>query len=194
MRLDCLETSCLLLQYTACLRSSGHAPCSPSICSACRWCHGESRQRGHPDNMRSSLSSPLGSASASPLSSPFPSPFELIQSAAAPLAPLERWVRYTQEILKLRSDLMQARAQFDSTQKIAQAQIDVLKRQVREGQENHLKLQRDILSLQQDLAEANQRIASLFQKLLSVTELVTNLELEFTAQCVDSTGLRVTIS
>ena len=76
---------------------------------------------------------------------------------------------------------MQAHAQFLSTQRIAQSQIDVLTRQLREehgSSQIHNKLRSDIISLQQELAEVHCHVAALFRKLLSLTELVTSLELE----------------
>ena len=108
-----------------------------------------------------------------------------MNSALAPLAPLERWIYYTQaeivnlrsdliqhqqnEIVNLRNDLIKYHQQFAAYQKICQSQLDVLTQQVRQSQQTFTEMQRSIIDLQNTQTEFARNIEDIYRKLISLS-------------------------
>ena len=93
-----------------------------------------------------------------------------LNTAFAPLAPLERWICYTQtEIVNLRSDLIQYHQQFADYQKICQSQLDVLTQQVRQSHQTLTELQNSIIDLQNTQTEFARNIEDIYGKLISLS-------------------------
>ena len=58
-----------------------------------------------------------------------------MSSACDPLAPLQRWITYTQsEVLQIKRELHEYRQEVSATQKIQQQQLDAVHSQLREGE------------------------------------------------------------
>ena len=108
-----------------------------------------------------------------------------MNSAFTPLAPLERWISYTQaeivsirsdlvqhlqaEIMKLRSDLISYHKQFADYQKICQSQLDVLTQQVRQSNQTMTEIQSSIIDLQNTQTEFARNIEDVYRKLISLS-------------------------
>ena len=108
-----------------------------------------------------------------------------MNSAFAPLAPLERWIYYTQaeivnlrsdliqhqqnEIVNLRNDLIKYHQQVADYQKICQSQLDVLTQQVRQSQQTFTEMQRSIIDLQNTQTEFARNIEDIYRKLISLS-------------------------
>ena len=111
-----------------------------------------------------------------------------MNSAFAPLAPLERWIYYAQaeivsvrsdliqhlqaEIAKLRSDLISYRKQFADYQKICQSQLDVLTQQVRQSHQILTEVQSSIIVLQNTQTEFARNIEDIYRELISLSSQV----------------------
>ena len=125
---------------------------------------------------------------SSPASTPGPrAPVNAMNSDSAftPLAPLERWISYTQaeivsirsdliqhlqaEIMKLRNDLISYHKQFVDYQKICQSQLDVLTQQVRQSNQSMTEIQSSIVDLQNTQTEFARNIEDVYRKLISLS-------------------------
>ena len=93
-----------------------------------------------------------------------------LNTAFAPLAPLERWICYTQtETINLRNDLIRYHQQFADYQKICQSQLDVLAQQVRQSHQTLTEMQNSIIDLQNTQAESVPNIEDIYRKLISLS-------------------------
>ena len=112
-------------------------------------------------------------------------PVNAMNSAFTPLAPLERWIPYTQaeivsirsdliqhlqaEVIKLRNDLISYHKQFVDYQKICQSQLDVLPQQVRQSNQSMTEIQSSIVDLQNTQTEFARNIEDVYRKLISLS-------------------------
>ena len=89
-------------------------------------------------------------------------PFAIMSSACDPLAPLQRWIAYTQhEVLQLKRELHECRQEVLATQKIQQQQLDSLQSQIR--------------STEQSVTEISEAVTELFQKQSQMQDLLLRL-------------------
>ena len=111
-----------------------------------------------------------------------------MNSALTPLAPLERWISYTQaeiviirsdliqhlqaEIMKLRNDLISYHKQFADYQKICQSQLDVLTQQVRQSNQTMTEIQSSIIDLQNTQTEFVRNVEDVYRKLISLSSQI----------------------
>ena len=59
-----------------------------------------------------------------------------MSSACDPLAPLQRWITYTQnEVLQLKRELYEHKQEMANVQKIQQQQLDSVQTQIRESEQ-----------------------------------------------------------
>ena len=91
-----------------------------------------------------------------------------LNSAYDPLAPLQRWVIYTQtEILNLKEELRAAKEEEQSVRNLQQRQLDVLTAQMRD--------------VDQRLCEVTDAVTELFNKQKTVHDLLSQLMRDISA-------------
>ena len=84
--------------------------------------------------------------------------------APQPLALLERWMRYTQvELIAVRSELLQQRAEEASARQIQQQQLDGLQRQVREQEQELSQIREFIVQQCRSFEVLQNRVVQLIQ-------------------------------
>ena len=89
-----------------------------------------------------------------------------MSSACDPLAPLQRWVTYTQnEVLQLKRELYEHKQEMANVQKIQQQQLDSVQTQIRESE--------------QRVAELIDAVTELFLKQSKTQDLLTKLLSDF---------------
>ena len=89
-----------------------------------------------------------------------------MSSACDPLAPLQRWVTYTQnEVLQLKRELYEHKQEMANVQKIQQQQLDSVQTQIRESE--------------QRVAELIDAVTELFLKQSKTQDLLTTLLSDF---------------
>ena len=86
----------------------------------------------------------------------------LMSSACDPLAPLQRWITYTQcEVLQIKRELHDYRQEVSASHKIQQQQLDTVQSQLRESE--------------QRITELIEAVAELFQKQNRTQDLLGKL-------------------
>ena len=89
-----------------------------------------------------------------------------MSSACDPLAPLQRWITYTQnEVLQLKRELYEHKQEVANVQKIQQQQLDSVQTQIRESE--------------QRVAELIDAVTELFLKQSKTQDLLTKLLSDF---------------
>ena len=89
-----------------------------------------------------------------------------MSSACDPLAPLQRWITYTQnEVLQLKRELYEHKQEMANVQKIQQQQLDSVQTQIRESE--------------QRVAELIDAVTELFLKQSKTQDLLTTLLSDF---------------
>ena len=88
----------------------------------------------------------------------------LMSSACDPLAPLQRWITYTQcEVLQIKRELHEYRQEVSASHKIQQQQLDTVQSQLRESEQRITEL----IEAVAELFQKQNRTQDLFGKLLA---------------------------
>ena len=89
-----------------------------------------------------------------------------MSSACDPLAPLQRWITYTQnEVLQLKRELYEHKQEMANVQKIQQQQLDSVQTQIRESE--------------QRVAQLTDAVTESFTKQSKTQDLLTKLLSDF---------------